>query len=130
METIFDEYFSFPEEDETAFNELHKLLQGVEQIEEDFNIEFSCGDGKYMSDFWKWSDSGEGLGCTVTDEELEKYDGKVCLKTVPRFADTKELFKPNKTYRFTVKVTGPVDDVEATFLINGKERSRRSTLFS
>jgi hypothetical protein len=115
METVFDEYLQFPENEWTALqvDKLIKLLQGVEGIEIDFEIEFSCGNGKFLRDL-------EG-----TEEEL-KYDGKVCLKSLPRFADTKELFKPNKEYRFTIKVFGEDGEEEVRFYINGKERSRRN----
>jgi hypothetical protein len=115
METIFDSYLTFPASDwvEKEFDKLTKLSTCVEGVEIDFDIDLSCGDGKFLPDL------------EDTPEELE-YDGKVCLKSVPRFRDTKELFKPNKDYRFTIKVYGEDDDEEIRFYINGKERSRRN----
>jgi hypothetical protein len=125
METIIDISFKFPIEDtltnQKLFDKLWKFCKGIEGIEIAFDIEFSCGDGKFMSDFWKWSDSGEGLCCTVSDEELKKYDGEVDLKSLPRFADTKKLFQANKWYRFTVKVD---KDEQYHYYLNSKKKTR------
>lgn len=114
MDSIFDAYLSFPASEwvEKKVDKLHKLSNCIEGVEIDFDIELSCGDGKFLSDL------------EDTEEELN-YDGKVCLQSVPRFRDTKQLFKPNKEYRFTVKVYGD-DDEEVRFYINGRERSRRT----
>jgi len=117
METHFDAYMKFPatsEYDLGTFDRLHKLLGSVEDIERSFAIEFSCGDGKYLSDLY-------------TKEELEKYDGKVCLLTPPRFHVIKmsmlpEQMKANKEYRFTIKYKPKTE--EHIFYINGKERNR------
>lgn len=124
METIIDISFKFPIEDtltnQKLFDKLWKFCKGIEGIEIAFNIEFSCGDGKFIPDFWKWSDSGEGLYCTVSDEELEKYDGEVDLESLPRFADTKKLFQANKWYRFTVKVD---KDEQYHYYLNSKKKT-------
>jgi len=130
METHFDAYMKFPaisEYDLGTFDRLHKLLGSVEDIEQSFAIEFSCGDGKYFSDFWKWTESGEGLYAVGSDEELEKYDGQVCTDTPPRLNSIKmsmlpEQMKAGKDYRFTVKYNHKTE--EQIFLINGKERNR------
>jgi hypothetical protein len=113
-ETIFDSCLMFPACDwvEKEFDRLVKLCNCVEAVEIDFDIELSCGDDKFLSDL------------EDTPEELE-YDGKVCLKSAPRFRDTKKLFKLDRDYRFTVKVFGD-DDEEVRFYINGKERSRKT----
>jgi hypothetical protein len=125
MQTEIDVSFKFPFQDtptnQKLFEKLWIFCKAIEGIENAFNIEFSCGDGKFMSDFWKWSDSGEGLCCTVSDEELEKYDGEVDLKSLPRFADTKKLFRADKWYRFTVKVD---KDEQYHYYLNSKERKR------
>jgi hypothetical protein len=117
METHFDAYMKFPaisEYDLGTFDRLHKLLGSVEEIECSFAIEFSCGDGKYLSDL-------------NTKEEIEKYDGNVCLLTPPRLNVIKmsmlpEQMKAGKDYRFTVKYNHKTE--QQIFLINGKERNR------
>ena len=117
MDTLFEAYVSFPatsEYDNQTLDRLHKLLGSVEQIEIDFEIELSCGDGKFLRDI------------EDDDAALAKYDGNVCYLSPPRFVDTKKIFKTNKDYRFTVKRKA-VDDItdECRFYINGRERSRR-----
>jgi hypothetical protein len=117
METHFDAYMQFPatsEYDRGTFDRLYKLLGSVEAIEQSFAIEFSCGDGKYLSDL-------------NTKEEIEKYDGNVCLLTPPRLVVIKmsqvpEQMRAGKDYRFTIKYSPRTE--EQIFLINGKERNR------
>jgi len=117
METHFDAYMNFPatsEYDMGTFDRLRKLLGSVEDIECSFAIEFSCGDGKYLSDL-------------NTKEEIEKYDGNVCLLTPPRLNVIKmsmlpEQMKAGKDYRFTVKYSSKRE--EQIFYINSKERNR------
>jgi len=119
METHFDAYMKFPatsEYDLGTFDRLRKLLGSVEAIECSFGIEFSCGDGKYMS-------------LLHTEEEVEKYDGKVCLLTPPRLHAIKmsmlpEQMKADKDHNFTVKYKPKTE--EQIFYINGKERNRLS----
>jgi len=130
MNTVLDVYLSFPADAETdrAYDKLHKYVGSVEAIEEAFGIEFSCGDGKFLSDLWEWSENGEGLSATVADEELEKYDGNVCLQTPPRLIPIKmsmikEQMKADKDYRFTIKYFEKVE--EAVFYLNSKERGRK-----
>ena len=118
METHFDAYMKFPatsEYDLGTFDRLRKLLGSVEEVECSFAIEFSCGDGKYLSDL-------------NTKEEIEKYDGKVCLLTPPRLNVIKmsmlpEQMKAGKDYRFTVKYNHKTE--QQIFYINSKERSRK-----
>jgi hypothetical protein len=117
MDTHFDAYINFPatsEYDLGTFDRLRKLLGSVEDIECSFAIEFSCGDGKYLSDL-------------DTKEEIEKYDGNVCLLTPPRLVVIKisqvpEQMRAGKDYRFTIKYSPRTE--EQIFLINGKERNR------
>ena len=117
MDTHFDAYMQFPatsEYDLGTFDRLRKLLGSVEEVECSFAIEFSCGDGKYLSDL-------------DTKEELEKHDGNVCLLTPPRLNVIKmsmlpEQMKAGKDYRFTVKYSPKTE--QQIFLINGKERNR------
>jgi hypothetical protein len=119
METHFDAWMKFPvtsEYDHGTFDRLHALLGSVEDIECSFAIEFSCGDGKYMS-------------LLDTEEEMEKYDGKVCLLTPPRLHTIKmsmlpEQMKADKDHRFTIKYKPKTE--EQIFYINGKERNRLS----
>ena len=117
METHFDAYMNFPatsEYDLGTFDRLYKLLGSVEDIEQSFAIEFSCGDGKYLSDL-------------NTKEEIERYDGNVCLLTPPRLNVIKmsmlpEQMKAGKDYNFTVKYSPKTE--QQIFYINGKERNR------
>ena len=115
MEVLFDEYLIFPanEEIERRYNQLHKHCGSVEAIEIAFEIEFSCGDGKFLS---KDSDF-------LDDEELGKYDGNVCLESPPRFFHSDKLFKTEKYYRFTVKYFESCE--EEVYYLNNKEISRK-----
>lgn len=113
---------------QTSFDKLVKYCGSVEDVEQNFEIEFSCGDGKYFSDFWKWTEGGKGLYAAEPDEELEKYDGRVCTDTPPRLNSIKmsqvvEQLKAHTIYRFTVKYY-PKNE-EEVFYINSRERSRR-----
>ena len=118
MDTHFDAYMKFPatsEYDLGTLDRLYKLLGSVEDIECSFAIEFSCGDGKYLSDL-------------NTKEEIEMYDGNVCLLTPPRLNVIKmsmlpEQMKSGKDYRLTVKYNPKTE--EQVFYINSKERSRK-----
>jgi hypothetical protein len=117
MDTHFDAWIKFPatsEYDLGTFDRLRELLGSVEDIEYSFAIEFSCGDGKYLSDL-------------DTKEEIEKYDGNVCLLTPPRLNVIKmsmlpEQMKAGKDYNFTVKYNPKTE--QQIFYINGKERNR------
>jgi hypothetical protein len=111
MTTQIDVYLKFPADAwyESKFDELARACGSVEHIERGFEIEFSCGDGKYLQD-------------DLSDEELEKYDGEVCLQSPPRFVDTNKPMKLNKPYRFTIKYSEKTE--EAVYYINSKEISR------
>ena len=124
MTTILSIGLKFPFDHpdyEKRYEELYVFCKGVENFEKNFGIELSCGEGKFMSDFWQWTDSGEGLVCTVTDEELEKYDGNVDLSFPPRFSETKELLKKGKMYVFTIKVD---NNDGFRYYLNSKEVKR------
>jgi hypothetical protein len=133
MNIVLDVVLSFPTDVETnrVFTKLYKFCGAVEDVENDFGIEFSCGDGKYFSDYWYWTEGGSLVANYHTDEEYEevaKYDGKVCLLTPPRFKQTKrsqvpEQMEQDKRYRFTVKYYEKSQ--QYVFYINGKERSRK-----
>jgi hypothetical protein len=128
MPNSLDVYISFPSKSEWAFNKLRKHFDCVEAIEEAFRIEFSCGDGKFASDFFEFSESGDSLVATVTDEELLKYDGQVCLETPPRLLPikmsmVKEQMEVDKNYIFTIKYFPKFG--EEVYYINRKERSRK-----
>lgn len=125
MEVVFDEYLKFPlppymEEDFTA---LHKACGSIEDIEENFDIEFSCGDGKYLSDFWEWIEMGDPLKDAAADKELEKYDGNVCTNHPPRHREEKKQFKVDKPYRFTIKYSEHRE--ELVFSLNTKKISSK-----
>jgi hypothetical protein len=130
METKFDAFMSFPanEYSQGTFDRLVDYIGSVESIERNFGIEFSCGEGKFFEDFYQWSDNGDGLTTVVSDEELEKFDGKVCLQSIPRFTPMKmsqviEPLKAGKDYRFTIKYSRKTE--EEIYYINSRERSRQ-----
>jgi hypothetical protein len=125
MVTKLSAIITFPTDVDTnpEYIKLWKYLGSTENIEQAFGVEFSCGDGKFMSDLYQWSASKESLICQVTDEELEKYDGNVCLKTPPRIFETKKLLKIDKPHKFVVKCSDKTE--EQIFFLNGKEIARR-----
>ena len=112
MNIVFDEYLCFPADTETEnhITRLIKILDCVEGIENAFNIEFSCGDGLYLSDH------------EDNDAMIDKYDGEVCTKHPPRERNDGKEFKANKPYRFTIKYSE--EDYEAIGFVNSKEVSR------
>jgi len=130
MDTKLDIYLCFPVDEytEPEFAKLVKYCGSVEDVEHNFGIEFSCGDGKYYGDFYRSSPNGHSLSAIVSDEELEKYDGKVCTDTPPRLVPIKmshveEPMKANKTYRFTIKYVPKFE--QEVYYISGKERGRK-----
>lgn len=60
--------FDLPEDIEYAT----KLFGCIESIESLFDIEFSCGDGLFISDIEDMEDA----------DLMQKYDGMVCLKAI------------------------------------------------
>jgi len=108
MRTLFDEYITFPcgEVSEQKLIKLWKLCDNIESIERNFGLEFSCGDGKYLSDI------------EIDAAELEKYDGQVCVVGPPRYVKNNELLKIGKRYRFTVKID---KDEQLRYYFNTKE---------
>lgn len=133
METKLDVSLIFPVVfGQTAYEKLVKYCGSVEDVEKNFAIEFSCGDGKYFSDFWKWTDGGALVAnwpdTPEADEEVAKYDGQVCTQTPPRLNSIKmsmvpEQMKAHTIYRFTVKYFPRKE--EEVYYINNKERSRK-----
>lgn len=113
MRTVFDIYLSFPliAEAEKDFRALHKACGSIENVEQAFDIEFSCGDNLYLSDF------------EDDDDELTKYDGKVCTDCVPRERRDGKEFKANKPYRFIIKYTE--ENEEVSFFLNSKLTLRK-----
>lgn len=111
--TVFDIYLMFPltEDQESDYNELYKACGSVEHIEQAFDIEFSCGNGLYLSD--------------IEDDEklLHQYDGEVCTDSMPRHQVDGKEFKPGKNYRFTIKYLE--QDEELVYYLNGKETFRK-----
>lgn len=113
MQTQLDIYLSFPlpKWQEEDFEQLFKYCGAVEQIEEDFDIEFSCGDDLYLSD--------------IQDDDalLDRYDGEVSTDYPPRDRETGEKLSAKKQHRFTIKYSEKSE--EAIFYLNRKEISRR-----
>jgi hypothetical protein len=133
-DVLLDFYLSFPIQphQEASYDRLVKYCGSIEDIEQNFKIEFSCGDGKYFSDFWRWTE-GDALVANwpdtpEADEEVYKYDGQVCTLFPPRLNITKmsQVVEPmlaNKGYRFTIKYFKKTG--EEVYYINGKERGRK-----
>ena len=115
MDTQVDVYLKFPADADTdaGYDELHKYLGSVDAIEIAFEIEFSCGDGKFLSDDSDFAD----------DEELGKYDGNVCLQSLPWSRVLGDLLQANKYYRFTVKYSEKSE--EEVYYFNRKEVGRK-----
>ena len=113
MKTIVDVYLSFPMSEylEDQFEELHKFCGSIENAEEAFDIEFSCGNNLYLSD--------------IEDDIqlLNQYDGKVCTNSMPRHRFDGKEFKPNKPYRFHVTYSELSE--EYSFYLNGKLTLRK-----
>lgn len=124
MNIVVDALLTFPTEDSESFNIILNYFSCIEEFEESFGIEFSCGDEKFFTDFYSWTPSGDGLYANVSDEILLHYDGKICLKTPPRFLETKKLLKSKKPYRFSIKHSERTE--EAVFFLNNKEISRKN----
>lgn len=115
MKTVLDVCISFPlkenEDCEGGLKELYKFCGTIEDIEKCFDVEFSCGDGKYLSEI------------EDDEAELEKYDGNVCTLTPPiERRDGKEL-KANVPHNFVVKYSE--QDEQMVFFLNGKETFRK-----
>jgi hypothetical protein len=115
MDTQVDVWISFPADTdaEAGYDELHKYFGSVEAIEIAFEMEFSCGDGKFLSNDSDFAD----------DEELGKYDGNVCLQSLPQSHILGNLFQANKDYRFTVKYSEKTE--EEIYYFNRKEIGRK-----
>lgn len=115
MDTQVDVWVSFPADadSEDSYNDLHKYFGSVEAIEIAFEMEFSCGDGKFLSNDSDFAD----------DQELGKYDGNVCLQSPPQSHVTRKLLKANKDYRFTVKYSEKTE--EEVYYLNSKEIGRK-----
>jgi hypothetical protein len=130
MDIKFDAIMSFPasQHSKDVFDRLAKYMGSVEDIERNFGVEFSCGDGKFLDELWQWSDNERCIKAVVTDEEMEKYEGNVCLESIPRFLPMKmsqviEPLKAGKDYRFTIKYSRKTE--EEIYYINSRERSRK-----
>jgi hypothetical protein len=116
MDTIFSGYVKFPADEEVdlaTLDRLYRLLGSVEEVEKAFNIEFSCGDGKYISDMEDDS------------SELDKYDGNVCLSSPPRESNDGKEFELGKDYLFEIMRKGDSEPYEWRFYIDEKETTRR-----
>ncbi len=86
-ELQLDEIVNFETRENVDYviDELFSCLGCIENIEILFDIEFSCGDSKFLSD--------------LNDEELEKYDGNVDYVCLPRNSHTKKLLKGYHRFR-------------------------------
>lgn len=105
---VFDEQVNFEKGLTESIDELWDLYGCIEEVENAFDIEFSCGDGKFISDLEDFT------------EEMDKYDGLVCLKSLPRLRKNKNLMKG--TWRF--KVWMPEDGWSSRHLTGKLIKSR------
>lgn len=126
MKSKLDVYLRFPIYPNSpmldTFEQVLKQFHCVEDFEASFGIDLSCGDGKFFDDFWKWTDSGDSLYAVESCETMEKYDGKICVQSLPRFKHTKQLLTLNKDYRFTVKYSKRKQ--QQVCLIDNKQTSK------
>ena len=115
MDTKIDVYMSFPADEHTkyAFDNLRSYFGSVEAVEKAFEIEFSCGDGKFLSDDSDFAD----------EEELGRYDGEVCLLSLPQSFVLGNLLQTNKKYRFTVQYSNLTE--QEVYFFNDREVSRQ-----
>lgn len=91
---------------------MRKCFGAIEELEDAFDMEFSCGDGLYLSDI------------EDDDSLLAKYDGSVCTDSMPRHCYDGKEFIPGKYYRFTAKYFESLGTI--VFYLNGKKTSERS----
>lgn len=115
MKTVLDLRIKFSPEDEylEEINELTDFCNGVEDVENKFDIEISCGDGKFLNDLIKpWLDG------RMSDEEFRKYDGEVDWGCPPRDFETKKLLS-NRVHSFVVKED---KDGYLYYYLDGKKR--------
>jgi hypothetical protein len=108
-----DIYLTFPitPDQESEFEKLGKYFGAIEELENAFDIEFSCGDGLFLSDI------------EDDDSLLAKYDGKVCTDSMPRHRYDGKEFIRRKFYHFTAKYFETLGTV--VFYLNGKKTSEK-----
>lgn len=113
--TTLDVWLTFPltPEQEPEFEELCDALGCIEYVEEAFDMEFSCGDGLFLSDIEN------------DDSLLAKHDGNVCTNSMPRHRFDGKEFIPRKSYRFTAKYLEKHEEI--VFSLNNKETCRKSS---
>jgi len=111
---IFDKTVIFgPNADEKQLQAMMDYCFGCEQFERNFGLEFSCGDGLFVSDF------GDD-----DDELLDKYDGFVDFFAPPRNEETGFDYEIDVPYRFTICQKDPddwsirIDSRDCRFYIN------------
>lgn len=88
------------------FNGLIDIFKSIEQIEEDFGIEYSCGDNLFYDD--------------IQDIELlKKYDGKLDMGCF-RIKSSKKVFNTPRKFQIIFKEDKRFGDVVAFCKILGK----------
>lgn len=119
---IFEIYIRFDEtvNEDLFYSDIFSFFNNIESFEDSFNIEFSCGDGKYLSE--------------IDDDspDLEKYDGLIDLKYPPKDKETGKVLSSTKTYSFRVKRKPGIDEEypelrECNFYLNGKKRNETNS---
>ena len=97
-------------EDNAAFERLWQAMGSIEKIEMFFQIEFSCGDGLFISDL-------------QDDARLEEYDSKVdTVQSLPRHMRTNTLLGKDKPYTFKLVEYGRNGIKHGnTYHLNGKQ---------
>lgn len=105
MKTILDVRIKFSPEDDYSeeIDELISCCGCPENVESNFGIEISCGDGKFLNDLWdQWRLDRYDVR-TPSHEEFTKYDGEVDWTYPPRDSETKKLLS-NRAHSFIVKM--------------------------
>jgi hypothetical protein len=109
-ETIAKVQISFPT---TAENEdlrqLEKICGSIYMLETCFGIEFSCGDGKYLSDFKRPTgeiDENGDLVYEYDEAAIDKYGENLDLSCPPRLLERVHVLRANWPHKFEVKSDG------------------------
>ena len=94
--------------DHDGFAKLVRHFNCVESVEKAFQVEFSCGDGKYLSDLDKLF-----MDDKMSEEDFSRYDGQVDLTHPLRVNESGELITHARFQCF-------VEDGEAWYYLNGR----------
>jgi|688.fasta_scaffold423458_2 hypothetical protein len=128
---VFNEQIAFPakEQDVLKLKNLKEKIAEFLTLEEDweyielmFNLEFASKNGNYITDFYEWSETGNSIQATVSDEVLLEHSVPD-FTFVPRFSKEEGAFEYNRNYTFSIIHDQDTDIVE--FKIDSITRVKR-----